>query len=406
MPTERCWKCQQVKRGVELCPSDDRLCPACFRENERQLSRQCPPAIEVDAAVSCVSSPAFDATAASATKTDVAVPAEGKKLRSKSAKAKNKTEAPATQQINLPTEVSEDSHSNGHTSTMSVLPAVVHAEELSELRQLVSSQQLVIKKLQGQLDYVLSFLGITDMFDESASVDNFTATADDLQSAPPANPVVDPATTNDLGSWSTVAKRRRSHGRDPHLHKTLQQSIVTAVYVDQSVRKSREASVIVSGLASADNSSDSDLFSALCVAELHLEPDIASTKRLGRLQTGKVQPLLVYLKQAEQAKQLIANAKRLRLSSDPVTREKVYINPNLTRAEAAAAYEVRAQRRLVLQRRRDRSNGATLSSSSGGHSVDPSSTDCQRDSQLPLNPTAVSFIPAAAAAASTSGSTD
>jgi hypothetical protein len=193
MPTERCWKCQQVKRGVELCPSDDRLCPACFRENERQLNLQCPPAIEVDAAVSCVSSPAIDATAASATKTDVAVPAEGKKPRSKSAKAKNKTEAPATQQINRPTEVSEDSHSNGHTSTISVLPAVVHAEELSELRLLVSSQQLVIKKLQGQLDYVLSFLGITDMFDESASVDNFTATADDLQSAPTANPVVDPA---------------------------------------------------------------------------------------------------------------------------------------------------------------------------------------------------------------------
>jgi hypothetical protein len=128
MPTERCWKCQQVKRGVELCPSDDRLCPACFRENERQLNRQCP-AIEDDAAVSCVSSPAIDATAASATKTDVAVPAEGKKLRSKSAKAKNRTEAPAAQQNNLPTEVSEDSLSNGHTSAMSVLPAVVHAED-------------------------------------------------------------------------------------------------------------------------------------------------------------------------------------------------------------------------------------------------------------------------------------
>jgi uncharacterized coiled-coil protein SlyX len=60
-------------------------------------------------------------------------------------------------------------------STMSVQPAVVHAEELSELHQLVLSQQLVIKKLQSQLDYVLSFLGITDMLDESASVDNFTA---------------------------------------------------------------------------------------------------------------------------------------------------------------------------------------------------------------------------------------
>jgi hypothetical protein len=82
------------------------------------------------------------------------------------------------------------------------------------------------------------------------------------------------------------------------------------------------------------------------------------------------------------------------------------MNPNLRRAETAAAYEVRAQRRLVLQRRRDRSNGATLSSSSGGHSVDLSSTDHQRDSHLLLNPTAAAFNPAATAAASTSGSTD
>jgi uncharacterized coiled-coil protein SlyX len=92
-------------------------------------------------------------------------------------------------------------------------PAVVHAEELSELRQLVSSQQLVIKKLQGQLDHVLSFSRITDMIDESASVDNFTATADNLQSAPPANPVVDPAATNYLGSCMEHSRKTTSQSQ-------------------------------------------------------------------------------------------------------------------------------------------------------------------------------------------------
>ena len=37
MPTERCSNCNQVKRGVELCSSDDRLCPECCRANEQQL---------------------------------------------------------------------------------------------------------------------------------------------------------------------------------------------------------------------------------------------------------------------------------------------------------------------------------------------------------------------------------
>ena len=213
MPTERCWKCQQVKRGVELCPSDDRLCPTCYTENERQLNRQCSPAIKVDAAVARVSSPTAAAitvrtTKTKATKTDVAVPEEGKKLRSKPAKAKNKAEASTNQPNILPTEVGEDSHSNCHAPTMSALPAVAQTEELSELRQLVSSQQLVIKKLQYQLDYILSFLGITESSDELTNDVNFTTnTADDFQSAPLANVVVDPIATNDQQSWSTAARR-------------------------------------------------------------------------------------------------------------------------------------------------------------------------------------------------------
>jgi phage FluMu protein Com len=40
MPTERCWNCNQVKRGVELCASEDRLCPDCYKANEWQLKDQ------------------------------------------------------------------------------------------------------------------------------------------------------------------------------------------------------------------------------------------------------------------------------------------------------------------------------------------------------------------------------
>jgi phage FluMu protein Com len=37
---ERCWNCNQVRRGVEFCPSEDRLCPDCYKANERQLKDQ------------------------------------------------------------------------------------------------------------------------------------------------------------------------------------------------------------------------------------------------------------------------------------------------------------------------------------------------------------------------------
>jgi hypothetical protein len=112
---------------------------------------------------------------------------------------------------------------------------------------------------------------------------------------------------------------------------------------------------------------------------------------------GKVQPLLVDLKQADQAKQLVTNAKRLRQSSVPETREKVFINPYLTRAEAAAAYQVRVQRRLAQQHRNERLNGGNHSDTNvninSGNNNNPPLADLQSNRRPPLNPTADPFNP-------------
>jgi hypothetical protein len=148
----------------------------------------------------------------------------------------------------------------------------------------------------------------------------------------------------DQASWSQVVSKRQ-----PHSHRdTLQHSVVTAVYIDQSIKKSRKACVIITGLAPVATKSDTELFTSMCLSEFHIQPIISSVKRLGRQLVGKTQ-LLVTLKQTDQAKQLIGSAKQLRQSSDPTTREKVYINPYLTRAEAAAAYQIRVQRRSAHQ---------------------------------------------------------
>jgi hypothetical protein len=94
--------------------------------------------------------------------------------------------------------------------------------------------------------------------------------------------------------------------------------------------------------------------------------------------------------------QLVDKAKQLRRSSDPVIRETVYIDPNLTRAEAAAAYQVRVRRRTELQRRNKQPNDANVINADGSQPDLPPETDGKSDSHRPLNPMANMFNPAPA----------
>jgi hypothetical protein len=93
------------------------------------------------------------------------------------------------------------------------------------------------------------------------------------------------------------------------------------------------------------------LFSQLVLNEFGLQPEIAYVKRLGQPSPGKTRPLLVALKSIDQAQHIINSARQLRQSENPIVRDGVYINPNLTKAEAAAAYQLRIQRRQAAQRR-------------------------------------------------------
>ena len=157
-------------------------------------------------------------------------------------------------------------------------------------------------------------------------------------------------------------------------------------------------SLIVTGLPPMNGKDDKNLFVDLCSSELKLTPDAVSVKRLGHAQPDKIQPLLVYCKQADEAKQIIKSAKMLRRSSDPLIRNSVFINHNLTKAEAAAAYQMRVQRRLVLQQRKDNSNAdgsRTRDRPVAEHGSYRSSTVSDQ-SQSQLNPNATFFLPSEA----------
>ena len=127
--------------------------------------------------------------------------------------------------------------------------------------------------------------------------------------------------------------------------------MVAAVCVNQALKQHQQSSLIVPSTMTSNV--EHEQFQSMCDAEFDIKPNVITTKRLGRPQMGKIQPLLVVVQQVDHTQQLIANARQLRQSSNETVRKRVYINPNLTRAEAEAAYRVRVQRREATKRRLD-----------------------------------------------------
>jgi hypothetical protein len=323
-----------MRPDVTLAPSDDRLCRECYEENERQLQE-----IRKQAAG------------------EVPTSGKGRPARGNDKKSAKKPASKATTPdtavgvVNVATDTVDNCDGAGLAvaSRSAVIPCV---DELSALRQLVQTQQEVINKLQSQLEFVLSYLDIKHT-DKSAPGD--AGGQPDQSSNKLQSTTVNNETSEDHCLWSEVVSRTTKRPD------TFQQSAVTAVYVDQTIKKRHESSLIISGMQPAGTQSDASTFAALCNDEFQLQPCIAYTKRLGRPETGRIQPLLVVLKQRDQAQQLISSAKLLRRSANVAVRSSVFINPYMTRAEAAAAYQMRVQRRLSRQQRAHQNVSASVS---------------------------------------------
>jgi hypothetical protein len=188
----------------------------------------------------------------------------------------------------------------------------------------------------------------------------------------------------------------------------VQEAAATPVYVDQSLKKARERRLVITGLDQVSTQSDAESFAVLYNNELHnqhIQPNNISAKRLGHPIAGKTQSLLVIMKQAYPAQQIFKSVKLLCKSLVSVIHDRVFTNPQMTKAEAAAAYQVRQQRRLTLQRyglqdSRDSRDSNKLQP--GNHS------EGSREDQLPrvtdsseqsaLNPSAIPFSASVVAA--------
>ena len=159
--------------------------------------------------------------------------------------------------------------------------------------------------------------------------------------------------------------------------------IATVVRRELSDVMRRKSNVIITGLPECQMIqgrviTDDEAFCILCEEHLTVKPSIArqGCRRLGQVRTDADKPrrLLVPLTSEENAKSLLSVARKLRRSEDTYVATNIYINPDLTPAQAKMAYEKRVRRRQggqsgERQMHRNRINRGT--SSSASYSADP-----------------------------------
>jgi len=137
---------------------------------------------------------------------------------------------------------------------------------------------------------------------------------------------------------------------------SFQSAVLSTVYRETKQQEVRSKNFVVFGLPVSPSQNDQMSVEQLCETELNLKPVISSCKRIGKRAPGKVQPLKVTVQTAEQATSVIASARNLRKSTDTYIQGNVYINADLTKAQAAAAYQARCQRRQAQANRDRQSN--------------------------------------------------
>jgi len=83
-------------------------------------------------------------------------------------------------------------------------------------------------------------------------------------------------------SYSAVTEHHEASQPGQRRQTTLKESIVTAVYVEKSIKNSRSSTDVVTGLQPSHATSDKLLFTNWCDTELGSKPSIVLTKRLGQ----------------------------------------------------------------------------------------------------------------------------
>jgi hypothetical protein len=204
MSTELCGNCKEVKHGVTLC-AEDRLCPDCCEKNAQALA----------ALRKAQTGPAIGATAADEDKPAVRKrqvkisQAEANAVKKLGKKASSKPSADGkTMMIDVETETVGD-----HLPAPQSAPTSSCAcrDDLLELHRIIDTQQLVISKLQRQLEFVLTFLEISEVNTDVAQLSLDNPTCCETSNLPEdTHAAIDIASKNNGSQlWSEVITRKK-----------------------------------------------------------------------------------------------------------------------------------------------------------------------------------------------------
>jgi hypothetical protein len=340
MPKRTCSNCKQTKPGVKLC-ADDLLCPDCDAANENKLVELRTRTEQTSQSrTSNTRNKQLKKNPTSANSPSVDFPVEPMSGAPEGFAAAAAADLELQQTTTQPKTSYPTVEQNSSVATVLTTTDVSMEHQLASLRAEIQRQQSTMSLLQTQLSAVLSLLGIAEHDIEPANHE------DDKNSSTLVN---NANRATDQSSWSTVVAKKKMQKST----KNFQQSLIAAVYNDQTESKRRASSFIISGLSEDQQLSDAEQFLNLCRDEFNMQPAVVITKRLGRVQPNKSRLLLVVTRKADQAQQLITAAKQLRKSANQSVRDNIYISRNLTKAEADAAYQSRVRRRQAAARIND-----------------------------------------------------
>jgi hypothetical protein len=136
----------------------------------------------------------------------------------------------------------------------------------------------------------------------------------------------------------------------------------------------RKRNVVITGLSEESTTNDREAFIGLCERFLSTKPYVIGCERLGPSVNGRTRKLLVRLATEAAATDLLRAAHRLRRAPDP-SLSNIYINADLSPAEAKMAFEARKRRRVrrleraVQQRVDNQGDGELLAGPATGQSA-------------------------------------
>jgi len=162
--------------------------------------------------------------------------------------------------------------------------------------------------------------------------------------------------------------------------------MVSAVYVDLEEKRKRANNVVICGLTNDESYDDKAVITEMIFQEFGRQVIVKSTRRLGQKTEGKTQNVLAVLCSIDDVSYLISNARLLRLSRNEFVRNNIYINADLTPAEAKASFDLRCARRRRIP-----------ASQTGGKSnavaVQPTEPSATPVTTVQLSATATPFAP-------------